>query len=93
MAAGGSSVARIERLVGAPTFAKDLAWNSAKKFQQDNCTQLAASITYYVIFSLFPLLIFLASVIGQARLEGTAEPVRARIATIVRALFVQDKPD
>jgi membrane protein len=45
-------------------FAKDLVWNSVKKFQRDQCTQLAASITYYVIFSLFPLLIFLAGAVG-----------------------------
>ncbi|HVP04311.1 MAG TPA: YihY/virulence factor BrkB family protein [Dehalococcoidia bacterium] len=45
-------------------FTRDLAWNVARKFQQDNCPQLSASITYYVIFSLFPLLIFLAGVVG-----------------------------
>lgn len=45
-------------------FVKDLAWNTAKKFQADNCPQLAASITYYVIFSTFPVLIFVAGAIG-----------------------------
>ncbi len=45
-------------------FVKDLAWNTAKKFQADNCPQLAASITYYVVFSTFPVLILIAGVIG-----------------------------
>jgi len=45
-------------------FVKDLAWNSGKKFQEDGCPQLAAAITYYVIFSLFPVLIFVTGVVG-----------------------------
>jgi membrane protein len=62
------SVARIgtDDALGADVlkFVKDLAWNTAKKFQADNCPQLAASITYYVIFSTFPVLIFVAGAIG-----------------------------
>jgi membrane protein len=45
-------------------FLKDLVWNTGKKFFADNCPQLSASITYYVIFSLFPLLIFIAGIVG-----------------------------
>ncbi|MEO8456321.1 MAG: YihY/virulence factor BrkB family protein [Chloroflexota bacterium] len=45
-------------------FLKDLVWNTGKKYFADNCSQLAASITYYTIFSLFPLLIFIAGVVG-----------------------------
>jgi membrane protein len=45
-------------------FLKDLIWNTGKKFFADNCPQLAAAITYYAIFSLFPLLIFVAGVAG-----------------------------
>ena len=41
---------------------KDLVWNTGKKYFADNCPQLAAAITYYVIFSLFPLLIFVVGV-------------------------------
>ncbi|MBI2912794.1 MAG: YihY/virulence factor BrkB family protein [Chloroflexi bacterium] len=37
---------------------------SAKGFLDDNCTQTAAAISYYVLFSLFPLLIFLVGVMG-----------------------------
>lgn len=45
-------------------FFKDLIWNTGKKYFADNCPQLAAAITYYVIFSLFPLLIFIAGIVG-----------------------------
>lgn len=56
-------------------FLKDLVWNSGKKFQQDNCPQLAAAITYYVIFSLFPLLIFSTAVVGLFLSEGAQQDV------------------
>lgn len=45
-------------------FLKDLAWNSGKKFYKDACPQLAAAITYYAVFSIFPFTIFAASVVG-----------------------------
>ncbi len=45
-------------------FLKDLTWNTGKKYFADNCPQLAAAITYYTIFSLFPLLIFVVGVVG-----------------------------
>jgi membrane protein len=45
-------------------FLKDLVWNTGKKFFQDHCPQLAASITYYIIFAIFPFLIFLTGVVG-----------------------------
>jgi membrane protein len=37
---------------------------SAEEFFDDDCTQMAAAISYYVLFSLFPLLIFLVGVLG-----------------------------
>lgn len=37
---------------------------SIREFFDDNCTQMAAAISYYVLFSLFPLLIFLVAVLG-----------------------------
>ena len=37
---------------------------SVKEFGDDNCTQMAAAISYYVLFSIFPLIIFLVSVLG-----------------------------
>jgi membrane protein len=56
-------------------FLKDLAWNTGKKFQKDNCSQLAASITYYVIFSTFPVLIFIAGFIGLVLSESDQRQV------------------
>ena len=45
-------------------FILTLARRSIEKFFDDNCTQMAAAISYYVLFSLFPLLIFLVGVLG-----------------------------
>ena len=41
-----------------------LGRRSLEEFFADNCTQMAAAISYYVLFSLFPLLIFLAGILG-----------------------------
>jgi len=41
-----------------------LVVRSIAEFADDNCTQMAAAISYYVLFSLFPLLIFLVGVLG-----------------------------
>jgi membrane protein len=41
-----------------------LARRSVQEFFADNCTQMAAAISYYVLFSLFPLLIFTVAVLG-----------------------------
>jgi membrane protein len=37
---------------------------SVQEFLDDNCTQMAAAISYYVLFSLFPFLIFLVGILG-----------------------------
>lgn len=64
-------------------FVKDLAWNTAKKFQHDNCPQLAAAITYYVIFSLFPLLIFLAGVTGSVLDDAARRDVVNEVLKVI----------
>ncbi len=45
-------------------FLLTLGRRSVEEFFEDNCTQMAAAISYYVLFSLFPLLIFLIGVLG-----------------------------
>ncbi len=45
-------------------FLKDWLWTAVQKFGEHNCGQLAASISYYVLFSIFPLLIFLVALAG-----------------------------
>jgi membrane protein len=42
----------------------DVLWRSYKEFQQQDGTTSAAAISYYVLFSLFPLLTFLVAVFG-----------------------------
>jgi membrane protein len=41
-----------------------LARRTFKEFMDDDCMQIAASIAYFTIFSLFPLIIFLVAVLG-----------------------------
>lgn len=41
-----------------------LAVRSVQEFGDDRCTQMAAAISYYALFSLFPLLIFMVSIFG-----------------------------
>lgn len=41
-----------------------LAYRSVKGFFDDGCTQRAAAISYYVLFSLFPLVIFSVGILG-----------------------------
>jgi len=45
-------------------FLKTLTAESVREFGDDNCTQLAAAISYYVLFALFPLAIFVTGVMG-----------------------------
>lgn len=45
-------------------FLKTLTTESVREFGDDNCTQLAAAISYYVLFALFPLAIFVTGVMG-----------------------------
>lgn len=44
---------------------KLLARRAIEEFVDDRCTQIAASISYYVFFSIFPLTIFLVTIFGQ----------------------------
>jgi membrane protein len=64
-------------------FLKDLVWNTAKKFQADNCPQLAAAITYYVVFSTFPALIFVAGIIGIVLGEGDRRQVIEEVLKVI----------
>ena len=45
-------------------FLKTLTVESVREFGDDNCSQLAAAISYYVLFALFPLAIFATGVMG-----------------------------
>ena len=45
-------------------FTRTLLTQSAREFVRDDCGHLAAAISYYAIFSLFPLLIFVVAIAG-----------------------------
>jgi len=45
-------------------FLKALLARTLKAYQEDNCGQMSAAIAYYVLFSLFPLIIFIVGVAG-----------------------------
>ena len=47
-----------------PRHVFQLAIRSAREFSDDGCTQMAAAISYYVLFSLFPLIILAVGVTG-----------------------------
>ena len=50
-----------------------LAKHSVLEFLDDNCPQMAAAISYYVLFSLFPLVIFSVGVLGLVLQDGGVE--------------------
>src|SRR2546422_6259653 len=45
-------------------FVKTLFQRSAAEYVRDDCGALAASISYYTLFALFPLLIFVVAIAG-----------------------------
>lgn len=56
------------------------AW---KKFSRDNCSQIAAGVSYYVLFALVPLCIFGFSLLSTLGAEETQEEIIKRIAKYV----------
>lgn len=52
-------------------------WETWNEFQQDECGQLAAALSYYATFSIFPLLILLLGVVGF--FLGPATPAQEQI--------------
>jgi membrane protein len=52
------------RRVSARAFAPQIAQRAVAEFSADHCAQLAASVAYHVLFSVFPLAIVLAGVFG-----------------------------
>jgi membrane protein len=60
------------------------ARRTRQEFVDDRCTQIAASISYYVFFSIFPLTIFLVTVFGQLlRDDNVKEQVLETLLDIV----------
>lgn len=68
-----------------------LAWRILKRtgenFSEDNCMKLAASLSYYTIFAVAPLLIIIISIVGS--LFGR-DAVQGKVYTEIRALVGSD---
>ena len=56
-----------------PKQAWTLFLRTIKEFGEDNCSQMAAAISYYVLFSLFPLLIFSVGILGVFLQDSAVE--------------------
>ena len=59
---------------------KDVAVRAVKAFSRENCGQKAAAISYYVLLSLFPLVIFAVSFLGIIAPESS---LRERVVDAV----------
>jgi YihY family inner membrane protein len=57
---------------------------SGRSFSKDNCTQMAAAISYYVLFSVVPLTVFLVSVFGLViRDEGLRTDITNEVVDFI----------
>jgi membrane protein len=61
-------------------FVKTLVQRSVREYLKDDCGQLAAAISYYAVFSIFPLLIFAVAVAGLViRDQGVQDDITNEI--------------
>ncbi|MBT2551323.1 YihY/virulence factor BrkB family protein [Arthrobacter sp. ISL-65] len=77
-----------ERKPGSPTDVTKPSWKyiarkTLREFSQDQCPDLAAALTYYAVFSLFPALLALVSLLG---IFGQAEKTTGALLEIVRGV-------
>lgn len=54
-----------------------------REFSKDQCTDIAASLTYYAVLSIFPALLALVSILGVV---GQVEATTAQLVTIVEGV-------
>ena len=64
-----------------PSKPAQLLWQTGLKWQQDQCSVLGAALAYYALFSLFPLLLVVLSVL--AKIVGPETEVFAQIQTLM----------
>jgi len=83
----------------SPTDIRKPSWTyvlrkSVREFLKDDCTTLAAGLTYYAVLSIFPALIALASIlalVGQGE-EGTSQVTTMLEDTLPADTFEQVEP-
>ena len=86
--------APLARAGDAFSFTKTLAVQSVKEFRDDDCMQLAAAVSYYVLFALFPLLIFLTGIMGIVLRDSQLEQdVIEAIADFIQTGEGSDRED
>jgi membrane protein len=64
-------------------FLKEWALTTVKNYGEHNCGQLAASIAYYVLFSVFPLLIFMVAAVGIFLNDAAQEDVVNEVMDVI----------
>lgn len=64
-------------------FFKEWAVTTVKHYGEHNCGQLAAGIAYYVLFSVFPLLIFLVAVVGIFLNDSAQQDIVDQVMKVV----------
>ncbi|MEX0269663.1 YihY/virulence factor BrkB family protein [Leptolyngbyaceae cyanobacterium UHCC 1019] len=68
-----------------PSKPAQLLIQSGSKWNQDHCPNIAAALAYYALFSLFPLLLVLLSIIGLL-VEPSTELYQSILVTVERYL-------
>ncbi|MBE9200498.1 MULTISPECIES: YihY/virulence factor BrkB family protein [unclassified Nodularia (in: cyanobacteria)] len=68
-----------------PSKATQLLLQTGQKWNQDNCSGMAAALSYHALFSLFPILLVILSIIGSL-IEPNTEAFQNMTAVIERYL-------
>nr|WP_044199568.1 YihY/virulence factor BrkB family protein [Oscillochloris trichoides] len=66
----------------SPTTLRSFAMNTFAKWQKEDCMSLGASLAYYALFSLFPLILVILSIVG-AVLDPQQFAVQQRILSLI----------
>jgi membrane protein len=61
----------------------DVAKQSIREINEDNCFGLAAQLAFYFLLALFPALLFLVALLGYLPIENAAAELIATLATFV----------
>lgn len=62
---------------------RELATRVIKEVQDDNCLGVAAQLAYYLLFAVFPFLLFLTALLGYLPIPNLMERLLATLAAVV----------